>query len=203
MYNKGTEMKGSVLMRTNYEIRAQKLIKKFFPYFFECIGYGTITINKVEKAVTRFNESHRAYNVQVANGSSRIVLLCSDYAIKMDYDGAPFGGCEDEIAIYKKACEYGVEEAFAPISRFSVEGYDFYIMPKVKIAANFGYGHPYLGEVLSEEEVDFINSFVTDTHEYNYGKLHNRWVMVDYACKRGTFGSDDNYSSYRSNEESW
>lgn len=191
-------------MRTNYEIRAQKLIEKFFPYFSENIGCGIITVAKVRKAVARFNESHRSYNVQVENGSSRIVLLCSDYAIKMDYDGTPFGGCEDEIAIYKKACEYGVEDAFAPISRFSIEGYDFYIMPKVKIAADFGYGHfPCLERVLSEEEIDFIDSFVTDTHEYNYGKYHGRWVMVDYACERGTFGSDDNYSSYHSNEESW
>lgn len=184
-------------MKTNYEIRAQKLIEKFFPYFSECVGHGEITINKVRKAVARFNGSHRAYNVQVENGSSRIVLLCSDYVIKMDYDGTPYGGCEDEVAIYKKACAYGVEDAFARISRFSMEGYDFYIMPKVRIAASFGYGRfPLLEDVLNEEENDFINSFVADTHEYNYGKFHGRWVMVDYACGRGAFESYDS-------EESW
>lgn len=119
-------------MKNSYEIRAQKFIRSFAPFIqdIDFMNGGFNARMQAKKAVLKFNAKFNR-KVRIAHGSSRIVFITSDYVVKVDYDGISFGGGQDEIRGYDFACANGMEHLFAPITKITHDGRDFYVMPRV------------------------------------------------------------------------
>ena len=114
---------------SSYEVRAKKFIAKIYPYIKNCNDLFDFSL-----AINRFNrECHR--KVQIASGSTRVVLITSDYVIKVDYNGwgkGRWGSCADEVRMYRQAKRDGFEYLFAKVTPVR-KGYNrtFYIMPRI------------------------------------------------------------------------
>lgn len=163
-------------MKSNYIVRAQKFMETFYPYMRKY---------NIEDAVAHFNEDkHRA--VQFRCGAVRRVLVTSDYVVKWDYDkrnSKTFGGCRDEYNKYQKVKDDYYGYLFAEITPIKVSNRIFYVMPRVK---SLGYDcDEWITDVLNETELAYVNSITGDVHDENWGYLHGRPVIIDYAC--GTF----------------
>lgn len=168
-------------MRSDYRIRASRFLNEIAPMLVECFdnecSYNT-EVN-VSRAINWYNHHmHRA--IKVYHGATRIALVTSDYVIKFDYNPhnvADFGGCEDEVKMYRYAKQHGYGRLFAPITRVTVENHNFYIMPRVR----------YIGSMQNligwtDEEIDWVYDYVFDIHEYNFGKIDGHAVLIDYAA---------------------
>jgi len=160
----------------NYEVRAQRFVRDIFPFICNCNH-----AYEYRQAVASFN-IHRSRNVRVEHGQTRVVLITSDYVIKIDYGTRAryYGGCEDELIVYNRAVEAGFEYLFAKISRYTYRGHDFYIMPRVHGVGTADDDAYYL---VTPEEGDWLYDNVNDLHHKNFGFLNRRVVLVDYACR--------------------
>ena len=97
-------------MKTNYEVRAKKFIQQVADYIENC--YVPDDFNE---AIERYNEAKKRH-VRVESGACRVVLITSDYVVKIDYNPQKieiFGGCEDEYEFYQYAKDDGYEYLFA------------------------------------------------------------------------------------------
>lgn len=161
-------------MKSNYIVRAQKFMETFYPYMRKY---------RIGEAVIRFNaDKHRA--VQCRQGAVRRVLITSDYVIKWDYDkrnSKTFGGCREEYKKYQKVKDDYYGYLFAEITPIKVRNRTFYVMPRVK---SLGVDHDeWIDDVLNKNERDYVESVgVGDVHDENWGYLHGRPVLIDYAC---------------------
>ena len=161
-------------MKSNYIVRAQKFMETFYPYMRKY---------HIGEAVLHFNEDkHRA--VQCRQGAVRRVLITSDYVIKWDYDkrnSKTFGGCREEYKKYQKVKDDYYGYLFAEITPIKVRNRTFYVMPRVKsLGVDSG---EWIDEVLNEDEFGYVKSVgVGDIHDENWGYLHGRPVLIDYAC---------------------
>ena len=161
---------------SNYEIRAKKFIAEVYPYIKDCGDNFDFSV-----AIRRFNRDHHR-NVQIASGATRVVMITSDYVIKVDYDGwgrGQFGSCADEARMYRKAKRDGFAHLFAKITAVR-KGYDrtFYIMPRIRGIGKKPYdATAYVGG----DEYDYLDNNVGDLHHYNYGWKDGHIVMIDYA----------------------
>lgn len=167
-------------MKSDYITRAQKFVMQFYPYIAEIIakdGYW----DEYENAVYRFNlDKHR--KVRMAKGAVRVVFISSDYVIKIDYNercGRQYGNCESEYQAFQYAKNDGFDYLFAEITRINFHGVNFYIMPRVHVC---GKDWISIDEYLTEDEVDYLNEYVADLHEENWGFLHKEVKIIDYAC---------------------
>lgn len=163
-------------MKTSYEERAKKFLMKILPYIENCK-----TRYQYYDAIEKYNQEHHK-NVIVSCGSCRIVLITSDYVIKIDYDKANirrFGGNWKEYCFYKKAERDGYAHLFAKVSRVKVGHHYYYIMPRVN-----GIGESNNEYTWSDDEWDYVDTYVDDLHEYNVGRSHRRTIIIDYACHR-------------------
>lgn len=164
-------------MRNSYEVRARKFIRQIYNYICECED-----VVEYEWAVNKFNHDHHR-NVQIANGLTRVVLITSDYVIKMNCGYASnlsrWGTCETEIGLYKEAVRDGFDYLFAKPTEIEYQGLTFCIMPRIT-----GIGRtPYdADEYLTEEEKDWVWERVSDLHNGNYGWRKGRPVIIDYAA---------------------
>ena len=162
----------------NYVERAKHFVRQIDVFLSE----GDIFA--VEHEINTFNRSnHRS--VRVRFGATRIALLTSDYVIKFDRADAcednveTFGNCEREYNFYQFAERSGFGYLFAPITK--VKGYhrNYYIMPLVR---GIGRGNDYIGAYLTEEELEFVEVYLFDIHEYNYGFKNRKPCIIDYAA---------------------
>ena len=138
----------------------------------------------VEHEINAFNRfNHRS--VRVRSGATRIALLTSDYVIKFDradaceYTVETFGNCEREYNFYQFAERSGFGYLFAPVTK--VKGYhrNYYIMPFVR---GIGRGDEYIGAYLNDDEVEFVEDYLFDIYEYNYGFKNHKPCIIDYAA---------------------
>jgi len=161
-------------MKSNYIVRAQKLMRDFVPYMRKY---------SIGVAVEKFNrDKHRA--IQYCCGSVRRCLVTSDYVVKWDYDGEHrrmFGGCVEEYKMYQKIKEHYYSYLFADITRIEVRGRVFYVMPRVKVAYDLDYWD--IDDFLSDDERDFLydEMGIGDLHSENWGMLEGQAVIIDYA----------------------
>lgn len=162
-------------MKSDYITRA----KKFVPVVEEILyNYGNIY-----EGVELYNKSkHR--KVIFASGLTRYAFICSDYVIKVDYDEYEvrrFGGCENEVKIYKLAKRDGMEYLFAEITPFEYNGHKYYIMPRIN---GIGRNYDDANEWMNEDELEWINEHgIFDLHFNNYGWRNGRVCLIDYgAC---------------------
>lgn len=161
---------------SNYEVRAKKFIAKVYPYIKNCDDSFDFSL-----AINRFNlECHR--NVQIASGSTRVVMITSDYVIKVDYDGwgkGRWGSCADEVRMYRKAKHDGFAHLFAKVTPVR-KGYNrtFYIMPRIGGIAKKPCD---ADEYVDGDDYDYLYENVGDLHNQNYGWKDGHIVMIDYA----------------------
>ena len=167
-------------MKSNYVVRAKKFIADFLPYLNR---YGE---ENIVYAVRVYNDTkHR--HVQYFHGIARRCLCLSDYAIKWDFNESTakrYGGCEAEVINYQFARNHGYEYLFAEITRVEVCGRGFYVMPRISVLAMDACDEYHPDEHLTAEECDFIYNTMGlhDLHDENWGFLHNKVIIIDYAC---------------------
>lgn len=162
-------------MKNSYEVRAEKFIQQIFPYL-----NGLDDHEKREKAVYYFNMDHNRH-VYYDHGMTRYVLISSDYVVKVDYNETKWGNCEDEVLLYEEAEMDGFEYLFAKITRYTYQGVNFYIMPRIYGVERKRYD---ADEYMTEEEKDWCYDHdLCDLHNGNYGWKDGHVVIFDYAAR--------------------
>lgn len=168
------------MIKNNYEARAQKFIQELYPYLHN-IRISSNSMWKIRKAVDKFNKEKNR-KVLVFSGASRVVFVTSDYVVKLDKNTAWAGNSARELLAYERAVNEGYEHLFAKISSFKHKHRTFYIMPRAKIAMNLSYKRQSkLWKSLTKAETNFINENISDLHDENWGTLHGKFIVFDYA----------------------
>lgn len=158
----------------NYIVHAYRIMRDLAKYI-----YDWRNINEIERAVSKYGCATWTNNLRVEYGSSRVVIVGPDFAVKWDYDiNSTFhiGGCEDELMMYEYARRVNKDYLFARVSCIYINGLFLYVMPRVRI---FGSS---LCNYLEENEFSWLAKTVSDLHCYNWGLLHGKPVLIDYAC---------------------
>lgn len=168
------------MIKTDYEVRAKAFIKEFAPYL-KGIRVTRSNSYKIYDAVRRFNIDKKR-NVKVASGASRIALITSDYVVKLDFGTTWAGNSKTEMRGYEQAKNDGYEYLLAKISLYKYGNRKFYIMPRAKVAITLTRKTQIsLWQKLTEDEQKYIHKNFEDLHENNWGSLHGRLVLIDYA----------------------
>lgn len=167
-------------MKTPYTYRAEKFIKILFPYIQKELEKKERFARNFYYCIQHFNEEKNR-KVVLDSGASRIVFISSDYVVKVDLNEKSWAGTsEDEYKMYLFAQKEGFGHLFAPSTRIEYNGYFFYVMPRVHNIDEWR-DEDYFYKELSEEEYDFISGFICDIHGKNFGYLHQKLVLIDYA----------------------
>lgn len=167
-------------MKNDYIVRAMKFIAAIAPYIEGCGDKWSYV-----RAVNRFNHDHHR-NVKVASGATRVAIITSDYVIKLNHDNGwrlrQFGGCRNEVRLYKQAEQDGYEYLFAKITAKIYNHKTYYIMPRINGIEKYEYTDVW--KFLTPDERDWLHSHgVFDMHEGNYGFKNGRPVIIDYAAQ--------------------
>lgn len=165
-------------MKSNYQTRAQKFVRDFYPYIQNCYDRRAF-----QQATNVFNYEHRR-KVKMAYGMTRIAFITSDYVIKINFAKEKemferFGDCEQEIETYEEAEQDGYEYLFAKIERYEYMEHYFYIMPRVY---GIGTREEDADCLVSDDEGNWLYEHVCDLHNKNYGWKNGHIVIFDYAC---------------------
>lgn len=165
--------------------RATRFIERLFPEFG---GYFTKKyldwedFCSLEEKMAVYNKTH-SRNILVKSGSARVALITSDYVVKYDRDRenkSSVGDCEDELRAYNFVKKKGYDYLFAEIEKIVVNGYSFYVMPRVEVKYSDQIYHEVAA--LSPPEQDFIDRYFEDLHDENYGyNQSGRPIIIDYA----------------------
>lgn len=168
------------MIKTDYEVRAKAFIKEFAPYL-KSIRVTRSNSYKIYDAVRRFNVDKKR-NVKVASGASRIVLITSDYVVKLDFGTTWSGNSKTEMRGYEQAKNDGYEYLLAKISLYKYGNRKFYIMPRARVAETLTLKtQKRLWQELTEDEQRYIYVNFEDLHDNNWGSLRGRLVLIDYA----------------------
>lgn len=162
------------VMKSDYKVRAEKFINRFYPVIKSCRS-----VNQIANCIDNYNEEHHT-NIWFAHGAARYAIIYSDYVIKFDFgDGKEWaGGCEDEYTRYNEQIkDSGYEYLFAEITKIRVGRKNAYIMPRVR---DVGISKEYWDK-LTYDELHFIYSITTDMHRGNYGHFNRKPKIIDYA----------------------
>lgn len=165
-------------MKNDYITRAMKFIALITPYIAGCVDKWDYY-----RAVAQFNHDHHR-NVKVKNGITRIALISADYVIKFNYGKftGVYGGCRDEVRLYKQAEKDGYDYLFAKVTVKVYDHKTYYIMPLIRGIGK--YEDTEATDFLKDDEVRWILSHhLFDLHEYNYGWCNGRPVIIDYAAQ--------------------
>lgn len=166
-------------MRNTYEIRAEKFIHMIFDYICNCDS-----VKEYKYAVKRFNYDHHR-KVRMAHGLTRVAFITSDYVVKVDcgtcFHLDTFGGCANEVEIYKQAEEAGFEYLLAKPTMVEYQGMNFCIMPRISGIGRTEYD---ADEYLTGAEWNWVVSRIFDMHNGNYGWKDGHPVLIDYAANR-------------------
>lgn len=167
-------------MKTPYTYRAEKFIKILFPYIQKELEKEVRSPVNILECIQSFNEEKKR-KVVLNSGVSRAVFISSDYVVKVDLKKESWAGTsEDEYKMYLFAQKEGYDYLFAPSTRIEYQGYFFYIMPRAHNIDKWR-DEDYFYEELNDEEYKFITGFINDIHGGNFGYLHQKLVLIDYA----------------------
>mgnify|MGYP003418272105 CR=1 FL=1 len=168
------------MIKTDYEVRAKAFIKEFAPYL-KGIRVTRSNSYKIRDAVRRFNVDKKR-NVKVDSGASRIVLITSDYVVKLDFGTTWAGNSKSEMLGYQQAQKDGYEYLLAKISLYKYHNRSFFIMPRARVAGTLTWqGQKKLWFKLTDKEQDYLRNNFDDLHNNNWGSLNGRPVLIDYA----------------------
>ena len=165
-------------MKNDYAVRAMKFIAAIAPYIEGCCETWDY-----RRAVAKFNSNYHR-NVKVASGVTRVALITSDYVIKFNYGNRlrDFGGCGNEVRLYKQAEKDGYAYLLAKITAKVYDYKTYYIMPLIRGIGK--YEETDVWTFLKPDECDWLHAHgVFDLHEYNYGFKNGYPVIIDYAAQ--------------------
>lgn len=168
------------MTKSDYVVRAQKFVRSFAPY----IDKNQITIPFMRSAVNAFNEDYDR-RVMLNHGATRIVLLTSDYCIKIDRTDCKdsfWGNCEKEYKAYVRMKRLKSREAFCPIEKYTYDNVNYYIMPMCSKTDDCDVRLNNIIDRLTTRQTRFIEKHFIDLHSDNIGLLHGKPVIIDYAC---------------------
>lgn len=180
-------------MKSDYRVRARHFLETIYPLLDGCWG----SPSECRRIMYRYNRQ-KSRKVIVCNGVSRIAIITSDYVIKFDYNEYEVirvGGCQSEVEFYQFAKKEGFGYMFAEITPFEYMGRTFYIMPRINGIGRKEYC--YAEEFFEGEERDFLDRYLHDLHDENYGWYHGVPVIFDYACNNLWEAQHSYPSSYR------
>lgn len=163
-------------MKSNYRVRARRLFESMYSYI-----ERARTPEDFVDGVWNYNlENNR--QVRIRWGKTRIVFLCSDYVIKIDYgmNGCYLGTCLDEVYRYAEAENDGYEHLLVPITQEVYKGWYYYIMPRVR-GMQPKYDDSW-EKYVDDDEADWIYNHIHDLHNENYAIVNNHIEIFDYAC---------------------
>ena len=169
-------------MKSDYITRAKKFLQQIAPLFDDCFYTDDYV-----RVINWFNHEHNR-KVICSYGLTRIALITSDYVIKFDYDQYEvkhFGGCKSEVDFYNFAKRKGYAHLFAKITPVIVNGCTYYIMPRINGIGR--HENHYVQEYLDCDDADFVDEYLNDMHDQNYGWKNGYPVIIDYACNMLTF----------------
>ena len=166
-------------MKSSYEVRAQVFINQIYPFIKYCDDPDDYRM-----AIRKYNNQYHR-KVIVRHGMTRVVLITSDYVVKVDYGtrSCIWGSCADECEMYKQAEHDGYEYLFAKITPVQVENHIYYIMPRIRGVGCSRSGGYDVDEWLTEDENDWLNEHCFDLHYENYGWHNMRPIIIDYASR--------------------
>lgn len=139
----------------------------------------------INGAAMKYNINHSRHNLVVRSGTTRIVLIISDYVLKIDiHSSATFGDSETELKGYEFAVSEGIEKYFAKITKYtSKNDINFYIMPRIKQVGCMDKEWFYDTIYDTDPEAwHVIRDNFEDFHENNFGVKNGYPVAIDYAC---------------------
>lgn len=161
--------------KTNYEERAYKFAVRTLSKLFE----NCLFEHEFMNAIGQYNDTH-IRKLQFASGISRIVIIRSDYVVKVDYNPDPdsWGGCRSEENLYKRACGEGMDYLLAKTTVFELRGHTFAIMPKINDTHN---KKKDWYDYCNEKECMWILENIEDRHCGNYGFRNGKVCFIDYG----------------------
>lgn len=135
--------------------------------------------------IDEYNHSHNTHFI-VRNGATRVVIIGSDYVIKVDYckqDVKNYGGCYSEWRAYSewKDSDYGY--LLCPITKIKIGHHYYYCMPRVDTIGN-DMEIDNIDEYISVDEQEWIDDNFADIHNANWGMLNDKVMLIDYAFNR-------------------
>ena len=126
------------------------------------------------EAIRNINSKKSWKALPITDGSTRNVVLCSDYCIKVDKNlDSSWGNSQSEFQFFEGYKNSRFGPYLCPIAKVSINNYDFYIMPR---ASRIGRNELY------NRFPAFIRNNFRDLHEFNIGVLHGHPVIIDYAA---------------------
>lgn len=167
------------MTKSDYIVRAQKFVRSFAPY----INKNQVTVRSMISAVDAFNMDYNR-KVRLSNGASRVVLLTSDYCIKIDRTDCSdfYGNCEKEYKAYTRMRRLKCRTAFCPIEKYTYGNVNYYIMPMCSKTDETNIKLRDVTNRLTARQTRFIREHFEDLHSNNIGVLHGEPVIIDYAC---------------------
>lgn len=179
-------------MRNSYEVRAQKFIQQVASYIENCEDYCDLG-----RAMLDFMADNPRRNIHVSHGMARMVLITSDYVVKINYSQdwvSSVGGGEEEIKLYSVAEREGMAYLFAKVSRYEYNGKTYYIMPRIRCIRPDNWHDAYF--YMTKKERHWCRGHqVYDLHAMNYGFRNGHVCIFDYGCSNENCDSDDEYDS--------
>ena len=126
------------------------------------------------EAIRNINSKKSWKALPITDGSTRNVVLCSDYCIKVDKNlDSYWGNSQSEFQFFEGYKNSRFGPYLCPIAKVSINNYDFYVMPRASRIGRIG---------LYDRFPAFIRNNLRDLHEFNIGTLHGRPVVIDYAA---------------------
>ena len=168
------------MIKNDYVVRAQKFVRSFAPY----IDKNQVTIRSMISAVGAFNKDYNR-KVILDHGVSRIVLLTSDYCIKIDRTDSRsdlWGNCEKEYKAYMRMKRLKCREVFCPVEKYTYNNVNYYIMPMCSKTDEYDVELCDVTDGLTARQTRFIEKHFRDLHSGNIGVLHGKPIIIDYAC---------------------
>ncbi|MBO7694689.1 MAG: hypothetical protein J6T10_18895 [Methanobrevibacter sp.] len=124
-------------------------------------------------------------DIEYAHGSVRFVFIGNDFVIKFNYANKATikwaGGCADEYKCYKKFQEDGMDYLLCPVTKMKGGHHFYYVMPRVSVACDENLDEDDFTWSISEEEKEYIDRYISDIHDENFGVLNGDFVLIDYA----------------------
>ena len=123
------------------------------------------------EAIRNINSKKSWKALPITDGSTRNVVLCSDYCIKVDKNlGSFWGDSQSEFQFFWNYKDSRFGPDLCPIAKVSINNYDFYIMPRASQVGN---------QKLYKQLPQFVREMLREWDEMNIGMLHGQPVIID------------------------
>lgn len=133
-------------------------------------------------AYVRFCEQN---NITFAHGVARFVFVGEDFVIKFNYGDRDkikwAGGCLEEYKCYKQFEADNMDYLLCPLTRMKGGHHFYYVMPRVTVAYEEELDEDDYWRNISRDEAEYIDRYVHDIHNENFGFYEGSCVLIDYA----------------------